>query len=185
MEELLCRDRAAWREWLVKNGDRREGVWLVFGKTDDLETVTAAEALREALCFGWIDGQIKRIDDTRYIKKFTPRRKGSKWSEKNRRSAAALIKAGRMTVAGYAAIERAKADGTWDTPKPPPITDEQVAVLTEALTGHEPARTNFLKMPPSARRAYAGFYLDAKKEETRARRLTRIAARLDENKKLM
>lgn len=185
MKELLCKDRTAWREWLAENGGVSEGVWLVFGKTDDLQTVTAAEALSEALCFGWIDGQIKRIDDTRYIKKFTPRRKGSKWSEKNRKSAAALSKAGRMTEAGYAAIERAKADGTWDAPKPPPVTDEQVAVLTKALTGHEPARTNFIKMAPSARRAYAGFYLDAKKEDTRARRLMQITSRLDENKKLM
>lgn len=184
MDEVFCENRAAWRSWLENNHDKSDGVWLVFAKTK-LKTVNAEEALLEALCFGWIDGQIKSIDESRYVKKFTPRRKGSKWSEKNKATAARLIEEGLMAESGHAAIERAQRDGTWDAPKPPPITTEQVEILAKALLGHEPAYGNFMKMSPSVQRTYTALYMDAKAEETRMGRLDTIIARLNENKKPM
>ncbi len=173
------------RQWLTEHHNDNQGVWLVFGKTPAVKTLKADEALEEALCFGWIDGQLKSIDENCYLKRFTPRRKGSLWSEKNRGLAAKLIEEGRIAEPGLAAIEQAKKAGTWDAPKASPISDEQIDMLTEALKGHEPALTNFQKMSLSVRRTYTAHYLDAKTETTRSRRLQQIVGRLNENKKPM
>jgi len=184
-EPILFTDREEFREWLYKNHNSSQGIWLVFGKGGKLKTLKPDEALEEALCFGWIDGQLNSIDDAKYLKKFTPRRKASKWSEKNKAIAYRLIENGKMTEYGLIAIEQAKSNGTWDVPKEAPFSDDQIEVLTGALQGAEPALTNFMKMPPSVRRTYTAMYLDAKKEETRIKRLQRIIERLNENKKPM
>jgi len=184
-EKILFPDRDNFRKWLSENHNTSKGIWLVFGKGDKLKILKADEALEEAICFGWIDGQLNSIDDTKYLKKFTPRRKGSKWSEKNRGLVNKLIEDGKMTEYGVAAIEQAKRGGTWDVQERAPISEEQVEILTTALKGAEPALSNFLKMSPSVRRTYAAHYLDAKKEETRIKRLEIIIERLNENKKPM
>ncbi len=184
-EELLCTNRDEFRRWLTANGSVSNGIWLVFGKSGQLQTVKPDEALEEALCFGWIDGQISSVDEAKYIKKFTPRRKGSKWSARNRGIAGKLIEQGQMSEQGFAAIAQAKRDGTWETPEAEPISDAQIAMLVDALRGHEPAATNFAKMPPSVRRTYTAHYLNAKAEKTRASRLEQIIGRLNENKRPM
>ncbi len=184
-DQIVFENRGAFREWLTENAESNKGIWLIFGKAGKLKTLTANESLEEALCFGWIDGQMKSIDDSSYIKKFTPRRKKSKWSDRNKKIVDKLITTDKMTELGLAAIERAKKDGTWNVPKPPPITAAQIEILTKALEGHEPARTNFLNMSSSIRRTYTGHYLGAKKEETRVRRLNKIIERLNENLKPM
>ncbi len=184
-DQLVFNDRSAFRTWLVDHHADNKGVWLVFGKAGHLETVKPDEALEEAMCFGWIDGQIKSVDESRYLKRFTPRRKGSNWSERNRGIAGRLIADGRMAEPGLAAIERAKADGAWETPSAAPVSGDQIAALVEALTGFEPALTNFLRMPPSVQKTYSAHYLSAKAEATRARRLEQIVARLNENKRPM
>lgn len=184
-EEMTFTSREAFRSWLAENHHSSPGVWLVFGKGGGRVTLKADEALEEALCFGWIDGQIQSVDEDHYLKKFTPRRKDSAWSEKNRGLAAQLIEKGLMTAAGLAAIAQAKARGCWETPQREPVTDAQVEVLVQALAGAEPALSNFLKMPPSVRRTYTALYLDAKKEDTRQARLRKIIERLNENKKPM
>ncbi|TVR53198.1 MAG: hypothetical protein EA426_18105 [Spirochaetaceae bacterium] len=143
------------------------------------------EALEEALCFGWIDGRLESLGAEQYLKRFTPRRKRSVWSERNRKLARRLIEEGRMTEAGKAAIAQAQKLGTWDTPKPAPITDVEIDVLAEALSGSEKALTNFLNMSASVKRTYTAFYLSAKGEDTRKRRLDGIIERLKENKKPM
>lgn len=175
-------DREEFRRWLSTNYDTSPGIWLILGKSGKLKTVKADEALEEALCFGWIDGLIKSVDDTRYIKKFSRRRKGSKWSVKNRESAEKLASEGKMAGPGLAAIEEAKKSGNWDLPERETATDDQVQILIEAINGTEPALSNFLNMPLSIRRTYTMFYLDAKKEETKVRRLEKIIERLNENK---
>lgn len=185
MPELTFRDRSGFRRWLEANHSTNPGVWMVFGKDSSTVTLRADEALEEALCFGWIDGQIRSIDDSRYVKRFTPRRKGSKWSERNRKIVAELSSRGLMTEHGLAAIERAKTEGTWDAPGPEPVTEDKIAVLTEALQGVEPAFSNYDKMSPSVRRTYAAFYIDAKSEDARARRRERIIDRLNQNLKPM
>ncbi|MCX7773242.1 MAG: YdeI/OmpD-associated family protein [Clostridia bacterium] len=185
MEELLFKTRSDFRAWLMENHARQEGIWMVFGKTKALDTIKADDALEEALCFGWIDGQFSSMDDTKYLKKFTPRRKGSPWSERNKGIVAKLIEQGLMQKPGLEAIERAKAEGKWDMPKPEPISDEQVQLLINDLQGFEPALSNFMKMSPSVKRNYTGLYLDAKSEATRKKRLEKIVGRLNENKKPM
>ena len=114
-------DRAAMRMWLSAQGKGSEGRWLVFGKSGGPTTVNAAEALEEALCHGWIDGQMKRIDDYAYVKYFAPRRRGSKWSARNRALVLKLIERGVVTQAGLDAVDSARADGSWEgssTPTP-------------------------------------------------------------------
>lgn len=184
-ERKFFADRNEFRKWLQENHDNYKGIWVVFSKTSKLKLIKAAEALEEALCFGWIDGQIISISEEQYRKKFTPRRKKSKWSDKNKGLVSKLIEKGLMTEFGMHAIEQAKKDGTWDAPKRKPITDEQVGILINALKGKEPALTNFMKMSPSVKRTYTALYLDAKKEDTRIKRLAKIIDRLNENKKPM
>ena len=181
-QQLLFSDREEFRQWLSANHDTSSSIWLIFGKSGKLKTVKSDEALEEALCFGWIDGLIKSIDDTRYLKKFSRRRKGSKWSVKNRKTAEQLLGEGKMAAPGVAAIEEAKKSGNWDLPERETATDDQVEILIKAINGTEPAFSNFLNMPLSIRKTYTVFYLDAKKEETRIRRLERIIGRLNENK---
>lgn len=183
-EQLTFFNRMEFREWLVNNHVSNKGIWLVFGKTENLHTVKPEEALEEALCFGWIDGLIKSIDETRYIKKFTPRTKDSRWSKKNCNTAMQLVEKGLMTKAGLAAIEQAKKSKNWDVPKQE-FKEDQIKILEEDLTGHEPAYSNFMKMSSSVRRTYTLLYLDAKSEATRKKRLEQIIGRLNENKKPM
>ncbi len=184
-DQLLFENRESFRKWLFQNHHISPGIWLVFGKAGKLKTLTADEALEEALCFGWIDGQLKSIDDQKYLKKFTPRRKGSVWSERNRKLVKKLIENGTMTEAGQAVVDQAQKKGTWDRPRPAPISETQIETLTKALSGAEKALANFLKMPLSVKRTYTALYLDAKKEDTRKKRLEKIIERLNENKKPM
>ena len=181
-EQLLFSDRDEFRKWLSKNHAASPGIWLILGKSGKLKTVRADEALEEALCFGWIDGLIKRVDDTRYLKKFSRRRKGSKWSVKNRKTVEELIDSGKMEEPGLATIEEAKKSGNWDLPERETATDDQVEILIKAINGTEPALSNFMNMSLSIRKTYTMFYLDAKKEETGIRRLEKIISRLNENK---
>ena len=112
---VQLRDPAAWRRWLEQNHASSTGVWLKLAKKGSpTSTVSYAEALQEALCFGWIDGQIRRHDEHFYLQRFTPRRARSKWSQTNREHAERLIAQGRMHPAGLAQIEAAKADGRWE-----------------------------------------------------------------------
>ena len=184
-EELIFESRDEFREWLVKNHAVSQGIWMVFGKDGLLKTIKRDEALEEALCFGWIDGQIKSVDQAKYVKKFTPRRKGSQWSEKNKILVHALTESGKMTAAGMAAVERAKKSGQWNTRQTESIGEEQVGILIDALSGADLALSNFMKMPDSVKKTYTALYLDAKKEETRIKRLEKIIGRLNENKKPM
>jgi uncharacterized protein YdeI (YjbR/CyaY-like superfamily) len=187
MEELLCRDRIELRAWLEANHAVSEGVWLVLGKTAALPTVSAADALEEALCFGWIDGQLASVGEDKYLKRFTPRRKDSPWSERNRGIAEDLAARGLMAPAGQAAMEAAKADGRWDAVKAPPPGEAEAAALEAdlAAAGRELALTNYRAMSPSVRRTFAAHYASAKKPETKAKRLGEIAERLDRNLKPM
>ena len=184
-EQLQFANRADFRAWLAERGATSHGIWLVFGKTKTLKTLSASEALEEALCFGWIDGQMQSLDETKYIKYFAPRQEKSVWSDKNKAIAEALRTKGLMTEQGEAAIRQAHESGMWDAAKGPGITDEMVAALAEKIVGNEPAYANFLNMPLSVRRTYTGAYFAGKKEETRAKTLTRIIDRLNKNLKPM
>lgn len=177
--------REEFRSWLLENCRSSPGVWLLFSKDGSSGSIKAGDALEEALCFGWIDGQMQRIDSQTYRKYFSLRRAKSKWSEKNKALAETLEKRGLMTDFGREKIAEAKRNGQWDAPKPEAVTEEHVALLSALLEGHEPAFTNFQAMSPSVRKTYTRAYLDAKTEAGRQRRIAWILDRLNKNLKPM
>lgn len=183
--ELLFTSRGDFRAWLSENAETSDGVWLVFGKIKAIVTLSANDALEEALCFGWIDGQIKSIDNTKYIKYFAKRRPKSHWSEKNKKTVETLREKGLMTELGDKEVETAKRNGMWDAPKHDPITDKQVESFAERLAGISPAYENFVNMPRSVRFTYTGRYLSFKTEEARQRDFEKIVDRLNKNLKPM
>ena len=183
--ELCFKTRDDFRTWLSKNAETSDGVWLVFGKTKALVTLTANDALEEALCFGWIDGQMQSIDSTKYLKYFARRRAKSVWSDKNKKTVEALRKKKMMTELGEKAVEAAVKNGTWNTAKRSPITEEQIKAFAEKLAGISPAYENFRQMSPSVRRTYTGRHLSFKSEEARQRDFLKIVDRLNKNLKPM
>ncbi len=184
-EQMIFSTEDDFRNWLDENYNKSDGIWMVFGKTDELVTLTYDEALRQALCYGWIDGLIKRVDDVKYLRKFTPRRKNSKWSKRNKEIIAELIKLKLVQPSGYEAIDRAKKEGVWETRERVSVSDDDIMDFEEKIKKRQPAYDNFIKMPPSVRRTYTMYYMDAKKEQTRKNRLEKIVERLNKNLKPM
>lgn len=185
-EPMQFETREAFRSWLADNHQTSEGVWLLFGKSKEVVTLKASEALEEALCFGWIDGLMKKIDDQSYMKYFASRRKDSKWSVKNKGLVDDLEKRGMMTEHGRRKIEEAKKNGQWDNAtKPSAITEEQISMVADLLSGNELAHTNFQAMSPSVRKTYTRAYLDAKTDAGRTKRLAWMIDRLEKNLKPM
>lgn len=178
-------NRTEFRTWLEKNSTVSTGVWLLFGKKGGPVTLSANEALEEALCFGWIDGQMQSLDDKTYKKYFSIRRANSKWSEKNKALVGQLEQQGKLTDLGRTKIEEAKKNGQWDKPKAPPVTEDQIAVLSDLLKEYEPAYTNFLAMSPSVKKTYTRAYYDAKTDAGRTSRIAWIVERLNKNLKPM
>lgn len=178
---LKFSSREAFRSWLSEHCQSVEGVWLLFGKAGGPKTLKAGEALEEALCYGWIDGQMQSIDDKTYKKYFSTRRKRSKWSEKNKALVKHLEERGLMTDFGRAKIEEARQNGQWDAPSPMAVTEEQITQVSALLEGREPAFTNFQAMPPSVRKTYTRAYFDAKTDAGREKRLAWMIGRLNQN----
>jgi len=186
MDKILTfTDRQAFRDWLGMYATESDGIWLLFGKKGKLVTLSAGEALEEALCHGWIDGQMQSIDDHTYKKYFARRTPKSKWSVKNKELAQALTEKGLMTRQGLEAIERARKNGSWDNAERILIDDEQIQTFKEIIRAYEPAYTNLLAMSHSVQRTYTGFYLDAKSDKARQSRLEKIIDRLNRNLKPM
>lgn len=184
-EVLQFATKVEFRDWLQANHAASEGVWLLFGKPGGPKTLKAEEALEEALCHGWIDGQMQSLDDKTYRKYFSLRRKNSKWSEKNKKLAAKLEQQGRLTEHGRAKMEEARQNGQWDKPKAPPVGEEQIAALAEILKEYEPAHANFQAMSPSVQKTYTRAWRDAKTDAGRTSRLAWMVDRLNKNLKPM
>ncbi|MCK9304334.1 MAG: YdeI/OmpD-associated family protein [Bacteroidales bacterium] len=182
---LTFADRQAFREWLGKYGTESDSVWLLFGKKGEIVTLTAVDALEEALCHGWIDGQIQSIDEYTYKKYFARRLPKSKWSAKNKALAQTLMEKGLMTPQGLEAIENARKNGSWDSAERTLIDDEQIQIFKQTIQPYEPAHTNLMAMSHSVQRTYTGFYLDAKTDKARQARLEKIIDRLNRNLKPM
>ena len=183
--ELLFTSRDDFRTWLCRNALTSGGVWLVFGKNNEIISITANDALEEALCFGWIDRQMKSVDNTKYLKYFAPRRTKSHWSDKNKTIVAMLREKKQMTDLGEKTVEAAIKNGTWDALKDDPITDEQIEAFAEKLAGISPAYENFNQMPRSVHLAYTKRYLSFKSEEARLRDFKKIIERLNNKLKPM
>lgn len=175
LEELTVADAAAWRDWLERYHAEHPGVWLGLAKkgASGSTSLTHEQALQEALCFGWIDGQKARHDDQYWLQRFTPRSSRSRWSRINRDKAEQLVAAGRMRPAGIAEIERARADGRWDVA----YAGQRKATVPEDLQrelDRDPqAAAAFAAL--DSRNRYAIIYRinDARRPETRARRVTK------------
>ena len=177
--------RGAWEEWLEERHASCNGVWLKIAKRGSgIESVTFAEALDVALCYGWIDSQADKFDGDYWLQRFTPRRPRSKWSRVNREKVARLIEEGRMKPAGLREVERARADGRWDAAYEPPSAATVPDDLRVALEQNEGAREFFEKLDKTNRYAILHRIQDAKKPETRARRIARYVAMLAEGEKL-
>lgn len=182
MNQILFKSRSEFREWLTKNALSDEGIWLVFNKKDNKKTLKASEALEEALCFGWIDGQMQSIDEQSYLKYFRQRSKTSDWSEKNRNLVEKLESQGLMTDFGRAKIELAIQNGHWNPPKPEPLTDKHLQQFESMLKPYEIAYANYIKMSRSACRAYAAsYFFGAKTEDGKQKRFHTIIERLNLN----
>lgn len=185
-ETMKFANREEFREWLCKHCLSEDGIWLLFGKSGGPKTIKAAEALEEALCFGWIDGQMEKIDDKTYKKYFSLRRKNSKWSEKNKALVKKLEEEGLMTDLGRKKIDEAKKNGQWEASNPLAIiTEEEIACLSALLEKHELAHTNFQAMSLSVKKTYTRAYLDAKTDAGREKRIAWMVDRLNKNLKPM
>jgi uncharacterized protein YdeI (YjbR/CyaY-like superfamily) len=174
----------AWEVWLEEHHTASDGLWLKIAKKGSgLETVTYDQAVEIALCYGWIDGQVRKFDEYYYLQRFTPRRPRSKWSKINRQKVTELIERGEMKPAGLREVERAKADGRWDAAYDAPSTATLPEDLLRELEKNEKAREFFSEL--DGRNRYAILYQiqDAKRPETRARRITKYVAMLAEQKK--
>ncbi len=186
MDKILTfTDRQAFREWLGKYGTESDGIWLLFSKKGEIVTLSANDALEEALCHGWIDGQMQSLDDYTYRKYFARRIPKSKWSAKNKKLAQTLMQDGLMTQHGLEAIEQARKNGSWDNAERILINDGQMQMFREIIRPYEAAYANLSAMSNSVQRTYTGFYLDAKSDKTRQARLERIIDRLNKNLKPM
>jgi len=187
MPEVLIKPfktATAWRTWLEKNQTKQEGIWMQVFKTDSgFESIKITEALDEALCFGWIDGQRKRHDESSYLQKYTPRRAQSIWSKRNIGLVEKLIEAGKMTQRGFDEIEKAKADGRWSRAYDSHTTmQEDTELLTEL--NKDKIALAFYKSLNKTNKFAINFRLQtAKKPETKAKRLNEIVQMMKERKK--
>lgn len=183
--------REDWRAWLTEHHDRETEVWLVFYKRHTGKArVDYGDAVEEALCYGWIDSIVRRLDDERYAQKFTPRKERSQWSESNLKRYARLLAAGRLAVPGLARCPPAAdpdaagvaATAATAAREAAAAAAAVLADLEVALRPHGPAGRNFARMSPSHRRAYLQWIGAAKRPETRARRIAEAVERLASNR---
>ncbi len=176
-------DRQAWESWLEAEHDASSGVWIkIARKASGIPTVTHGEALEEALCYGWIDGQRAPHDDTFFLQRFTPRRARSKWSQNNRDKATKLIEEGRMKPAGLEQVEAAKQDGRWDAAYPPQSSQAIPEDFRRALEENPAANEFFATLKGTRRYSFIYRIHDAKRPETRARRIEQFVAMLAEGR---
>ena len=184
-EQIYLQSAEAWRNWLAENHEKEKGIWLVYYKKHTGKPrIPYNEAVEEALCFGWIDSIVKRIDDERYMQKFTPRNPKSNWSPSNKKRIEKLIRSGKMTDAGRQAIEIAKQNGKWDektdAQKDYTFSDE----LFQLLKSNSKAFTGFTALPASHQKQYTQWVMSAKKHETQVRRMGKMIGLLESGEKM-
>ncbi|MGD0711648.1 MAG: YdeI/OmpD-associated family protein [Bacteroidales bacterium] len=181
---IIFETRNKLRSWLKKNHDKVDVAWFAINKKNSkIKCITYAEALEEALCFGWIDGIVKRYNDDYYMQRFTPRKAKSKWSAVNKGKIIKLIEEGKMIDAGYAKIEEAKRNGQWE--KTNENRNNQVLPddLKFALMHSKFAWKNFSAFAPGYQRLYIAWVNSVKKEDARNRRIANVVERSEKNEK--
>jgi len=185
IETLLFPTAKAWNSWLAKNHDKSPGLWLrIAKKNSGLKSVSYPEALETALCYGWIDGQKKANDADSWLQKFTPRGPRSVWSQINRNKALALIEKKKMKPAGLQAIEHAKQTGRWDAAYASQSKMTVPEDLEEALSKNKKAKAFFATLDSANRYSILFRLHDAKKAETRLKRLQQFISMLENGEKI-
>jgi uncharacterized protein YdeI (YjbR/CyaY-like superfamily) len=182
-EPLDFRSAAEWRSWLRRYHARSQGEWVYMYKKAAEAGLRYSEALDEALCFGWIDGQIHAVDKEKFRQRWTPRRKGSVWSLANKTRVKRLTAEGRMTRAGLAAVAEAKKTGRWAAAYASRRVEPVPIDLTRALKAEPEAWRNFRRFAPTYRNMYVGWVTDAKQAATRQRRIAAVVRRAFRNLK--
>ena len=177
---LTVADAKEWSRWLKDHGEAVSSVWLVLAKKDGspATTLTYGEALEEALCFGWVDGQLAKVDEQTFRRRFSPRRPGSVWSRRNTDLADRLIEDGRMQPPGFSAIDRAKADGSWENAYAGQGAIELPPDFALALDADADARAMFDRLSAANRYAFLYRIATAKRPETRQQRIQRFVEML-------
>jgi uncharacterized protein YdeI (YjbR/CyaY-like superfamily) len=182
---LALESQTAWESWLTEHHGTSTGVWLkLIRKASAKAGPSYAAAVEVALCFGWIDGQGNQFDSDHWLQRFTPRRPRSKWSKINREKAVKLIEQGKMRPAGLKQVELAKADGRWEAAYDAPAVATVPDDLQQALEKDDKAQAFFSTLNSTNRYAILYRIQDAKKPETRARRIAKYVAMLREGQKL-
>jgi len=180
LPELIVADGNAWRQWLGAHHEESSGVWLVLAKKNTTKptSLTYDSALEEGLCQGWVDGQVAARDEVTYRQRFTPRRARSRWSARNVAIVSALISRGRMQPAGMSEVERAQADGRWESAYAGQASTQVPADLSAALTAQPRAQAMFDILTSQNRYAVLYRIDSAKRRDTRARRIEQFVAML-------
>jgi len=186
MKTLEVKDCAEWRAWLAANHGRETEVWLVYYKKGSGEpSIEYGASVEEALCFGWVDSIIKKLDEERYARKFTPRKETSKWSASNIQRVERLIEEGLMTEHGLKLVQAAKLSGKWDQPvQKPTLSFEMPEEFAAALKHNPRAKHTFENLAPTYQKQYLGWIITAKRAETREKRILESIELLTEGKKL-
>jgi len=181
-QALFFKNRTQWRKWLEQNHDKAsEALVIHYRKDSGKKGLNHFEAVEEALCFGWIDSILRRLDNERFVLKYTPRKANSVWSKVNKDKAEQLIKAGLMTPAGMAKIEEAKKNGNWDNAYTSLIKETLPTDLKQALMRNKKAWYNFQKFATTYRNMYTGWLDSAKTDATRQKRIAEIIYRSERN----
>lgn len=186
MKQLDITNREIWRAWLAENHQKENEIWLVFYKKESGHPSLAYEsAVEESLCYGWIDSLIKKIDDQKYARKFTPRSAASLWSESNKKRIKKLIEQGRMTEHGLKLIQAAQKSGCWDqAANRPEISPEIPAELLQALEQNAKAKVFFDQLAPTYQKQFSIWISLAKRPQTREKRLRESLTLLERGEKL-
>ncbi|MBN1831289.1 MAG: YdeI/OmpD-associated family protein [Deltaproteobacteria bacterium] len=185
MKQVYVKTRKEWRNWLNQNHDKSNGIWLVFYKKHaGKATLEYDEAVEEALCFGWIDSIIKKIDDEKYVRKLTPRHADSRWSELNKNRITKLKEQGLLTKAGIVKVREAKTSGLWNKSDKPQIPLNALEELESALATNKKAKSFYDQLAPSYQKRFVGWISAAKRKETKERRLRESIALLEHGERL-
>ncbi len=185
MEQLYVESLPAWKSWLEEHRETSPGVWLIFYKKESgVATLTYEDAIEEALCHGWIDSIIKKRDEVSHLRKFTPRKDDSNWSDLNKSRVEKMIREQRMTAYGAAKIETAKQNGRWNQTNAPRIQFEMPDEFQLALDNNPTARQFFDSLTKTDRKQFIIWIASAKRPETREKRIRESLELLEKGQKL-
>jgi uncharacterized protein YdeI (YjbR/CyaY-like superfamily) len=186
MKTVEAKDRAEWRAWLAANHDKEREVWLVYYKKETGKaSVAYGASVEEALSYGWVDSIIKSLDDTKFARKFTPRKEDSKWSPSNIKRVEKMMGEGLMTEHGLRLVEAAKRTGNWETPtQKPTLTYEMPSAFAEALRNNAKAQESFDNLAPTYQKQYLAWIGTAKRSETKEKRIKESIRLLEKGEKL-